>query len=119
MVGFTEEGSRFNSSREEIIAFRNMDDNSGCGNDGKNCNSRDGNPHNWTYMDDLQDNNHEKLGVSLEHLHHSLSMVIPNWFGIQISILEMRLVMVKIWDRHCQEFLDNCLLWDYGPSQGV
>jgi len=63
MVGFTEEGSRFNSSREEIIAFRNMDDNSGCGNDEKNCNSRDGNPHNWTYMDDLQDNNMKNWGV--------------------------------------------------------
>ena len=64
MVGFDDGGTGFDSSREEIVAFRNMDDYSGCGNGGgDNCNSRDGNPHNWTYMDDLQDQNMENWSI--------------------------------------------------------
>lgn len=61
MVGF-QGASWSNTSREEIVAFRNMDNYSGCGGD-TNCDSRDGNPHNWTYVDDLQDINMENWGV--------------------------------------------------------
>ena len=41
-----------NSSLEEIAAFQDEANLSGCNNDNNNCNERPGSPHNWTYFDD-------------------------------------------------------------------
>mgnify|MGYP001156793652 FL=1 len=41
-----------NSSLEEIAAFQDESNFSGCNNDRNNCNERPGSPHNWTYFDD-------------------------------------------------------------------
>jgi thiol-disulfide isomerase/thioredoxin len=41
-----------NSSLEEIAAFQDEANFSGCNQDRNNCNQRPGSPHNWTYFDD-------------------------------------------------------------------
>ena len=40
------------SSLEEIAAFQDESNLSGCNNDRNNCDERPGSPHNWTYFDD-------------------------------------------------------------------
>jgi len=42
-------------SREEIVAFQEKGDYQGCNHDERNCNERDGNVHDWVYVDDLNE----------------------------------------------------------------
>ena len=51
-VSFIINFSWSNSSLEEIAAFQDEANLTGCNNDRNNCNERPGSPHNWTYFDD-------------------------------------------------------------------
>jgi len=51
-VSFIINFSWSNSSLEEIAAFQDESNLTGCNNDRNNCNERPGSPHNWTYFDD-------------------------------------------------------------------
>ena len=41
------------SSKKEIVDYKEKNDNSGCKADRANCNQRPGDVHNWPYIDDL------------------------------------------------------------------